>query len=391
MKFASLLFVAFAIAACTDPAPGPAGTVGLNDVSVLFPLPSTIDEPAALGLATAGNGGPLLAADRFAAIPVFADNPLPERAYDRWRIVSARIDPCFPDLGLLVTNPGACRRQLRLIAQPLTVGPPGIGGVVAEDAAIHLLYDLSAADFDAMRARWLAVGTDRTHDGATPLGVHPEIAAQGLAGPIATELRAIITRYAGPATLTQFTFLEGRGVAWEFGGRRVEGAALNALAIHGIGDASGQTTASDSTGIFSVSPASAEATALAPLAGEFVGGSIGGGEVKLTAPADQIAAALRTTLAIDDPTRFNADTLDCASCHLASRARERAATLGASSSGMAHFAVDGFDLGLVGLDSVKTSPQQQRAFGYFDGRPVWNQRTVNESAAVAAALAADAP
>ncbi len=356
----------------------------MNDVSVLFPLPSTIEEAAQLSLASAGKGGPLLTEARFAAIPVFADNPLPERAYDRWRIVAARIDPCFPDLAVLVSNPAACRR-LRLVAQPLATDP--LGAVVADDAAIHLLYDLSAADFDAMTVAWLAVATDQTRDPRTTLGIHPVIANEGLAGPTATTLREVaITTYAGAATLSQYTFVEGRGVAWEFGGLRVDGAGQNALPIHGIEDASGQVTVSDTDGVFGVSPASAEVRAMEPLAGEVTGGGVGGGEVTLTASAAAITAALRMTLTVDDPTLLNADTVDCASCHLATRARERARTLGASSAGLPRFAIAGFDLSLGDLGSAAASPQQQRAFGYNGREAMWNQRVVNESAAVAAAL-----
>ncbi|MCE9573395.1 MAG: hypothetical protein K8W52_09575 [Deltaproteobacteria bacterium] len=379
------LALALSLAACTeDPVDPPAGAVGLNDVSVLFPLPPTIDEPAQLSLASAGKGGPLLTEARFAAIPVFADNPLPERAYDRWRIVAARIDPCFPDLAVLVSNPAACRRQLRLVAQPLGAD---VSGVTVEDASIHLLYDLAPADFDALATAWLAVGNDQTHDPRTTLGIHPVIANEGLAGPTATTLRGLVTTYAGEGTLSQFTFVEGRGVAWEFGGMRVDGAGQNALPIHGIEDASGQVTASDTNGVFSVSPASAEARAMDPLAGEVSGGGIGGGTVTLTASADAITAALRTTLTIDDPTTLNADTVDCAACHLATRARERARTLGASSDGLPRFAIDGFDLSLGDLGSAAASPQQQRAFGYNGRVAMWNQRVINESAAVADVLA----
>lgn len=374
------------IAGCTDdPIDPPAAEVGLNDVSVLFPLPPTPDAAAQLSLSSPGRGGPLLTSAQFAAIPVFADNPLPERAYDRWHIVAARIDPCFPDLGAIATNPAACRRQLRLVAQPLV--DDGTGHTAADDASIHLLYDLPAADFDALVRAWLAVGTDQTRDHRATLGVHPTIAFEGLTGPTATTLRGLITQYAGGATLSQFTFVEGRGVAWEFGGLRVDNGNLNALPIHGIEDASGQVTASDTNGVFSVSPASADARAMDPLAGEFTPGPVGGGEVKLTASADAIATALRMTLTIDDPTQKNADTVDCAACHLATRARERAATLGASSSGFDHFTQDDYDLGLGDLGSAAASPQQQRAFGYNGTTAMWNQRVINESAAVAATLA----
>jgi hypothetical protein len=372
--------LAFVTSCTTTPSPGPT-TIGLADVSVLLPLPASDADPSTLRLDTPGNGGALLPKAMFDAIPVFADNPLPERAYANWRIVSARIDPCFPDLALLVTNPAACRRQLRLVAQPI-VPIEGDGPVGFSDNAIHLLYDLSEPEFTAMATRWLAV---RSTDPTAPLGVHPTIRTQGLAGAVATELRATIAAYAGAATLSQFTFLEGRGVAWEFGGFKLAGGALQPIAIHGA-DATSQVTTSDETGQFGITPPSPEASGLEPLRGERVpDGSIGGGTVVLTADPAAIHTAMQLTLDVDNPAKqFNPDTLDCASCHVASRARSRATGLGATTDGLAAFTADGFDLELVLSTGLQSSPQQQRAFGYNGDQAVWNQRTVNESAAVAA-------
>lgn len=360
--------------------------VGMADVSVLLPLPASDTDPDALRLDAAGRGGPLLPRAMFDAIPAYLDNPLVERAYERWRVVAARIDPCFPSLALLDGNPDACRRQLRLVAQPFG-GGPGFG-----DHAIHLLYDLPAADFDAMATRWLALRTATSSDPTRRLGVHPEVVAQGLGGAVASELRAIITTYAGAGTLAQLTFVEGRGVAWEFGGFMVRaGGVLEPIAIHGIAadaDARAQVTTSDAAGVFAVSPSTPEAVGLGPLAGEHVGGGVGGGEVALTAQPAQVRAAMQLSLDVDSPDQgFNPDTIDCASCHLATRARTRALTLGASAEGLDSFDLDGFDLELDLPELVKHSPQQQRAFGYNGTTPVWNQRTINESAAVAAYFA----
>jgi hypothetical protein len=378
-----------ALGCTTDhPTPG-AAALGLADVSVLFPLPTSLTDPALLRLDSPGNGGPLLTQARFDALPVFHVNAPGGTSYADWRIVAARLDPCFPSLALLTTNPAACRRQVRLIAQPMGPAADGSGGpIAAQDAAIHLLYDLSEAEFATLAARWIAVRTPRSSDPARALGVHVEIAAEGNAGPIATELRATILAHAGTATLSQLTFMEGRGVAWAFGGLRIINGQATPIAIHGTG-ATDQTTTSDNIGIFNFQPASPEGTAMLSIAGEFVpdpNGNIGGGTVKLTAPPAALQAALTQSLAFDDPTQLDADTADCAGCHAATRARARAATLGASADALPRFALAPYNLGIDAQAPFVTSMLQQRAFGYNGTFAIWNQRVVNESAAVAAEL-----
>lgn len=365
--------------------------VGTNDVSILLPLPSSAAEiDALLPVSAAGVGGPLLPEAHFDAITVFADNPQENRAYDQWRIVAARIDPCFPTLALLDTDPAACRRQLRLIAQPVQVDP--LLGVVAQDATIHLFFDQDAATFRELAAAFVALQTATTQADATPLTVHPTIAAEGLTGATQQALRDLITTYAGVARLTQLTFMEGRGVAWEFGGMMIDaGGARTDIAIPGLAAADGntrQTNGSDFNGIFDITPASAESTQLqAALAGTVVGDpKAGGAQVELQAPVDDITAALQLSLDLDNPTTpFNPDTVDCISCHVAGRARARAAVLGFPSDGLAQFS-NRRDLSLAWPQANLGAPTAMRMFGYNEQVTLIGQRVVNESAAVADAL-----
>ncbi len=117
-------------------------------------------------------------------------------------------------------------------------------------------------------------------------------------------------------------------------------------------------------------------------------GTIGGGMVRLTAAPAAIRSAMQLSLDIDNPGKsFNPDTIDCASCHVATRARGHARNLGATLAGLEAFS-SGLDLTLDLVAGVSDTPQQQRAFGYNREVAVWNQRTINESAAVAAYLSA---
>ena len=136
-------------------------------------------------------------------------------------------------------------------------------------------------------------------------------------------------------------------------------------------------------------PRSAAGEVLHALAGEPDNGPFGGTggtKARLTASAEEIRKGLQESLDIDHPAKQNPDTVDCSACHAAGRARDRAGMLGASSAGMDRFQGAGFNLSIEALGDIRPRLVEQRAFGYNGGYPVWNQRTVNESAAVAQAL-----
>ena len=186
--------------------------------------------------------------------------------------------------------------------------------------------------------------------------------------------------------------MQGRSVAWQFGGFRVINGVRTPLAIFGIdasapGGGTTQTTSIDVDEVFQTTPTTTAFNGLLPLAGAAVDdGSPGGLSAMLTASPTDITAALQHTFDLETPSKFNPDTLDCSSCHIAGRARDRAEELGASSDGLAHFEEAPFNLSLQIDPSLRHTVQQQRAFGFRDGLPVWNQRVINESALIATTL-----
>lgn len=371
--------------------------VGVNDVSVLFPLPASAADANALRLSTAGNGGPLFGQDDFDRISVFqaqegpgSEPPFP---YDTWRVVSARIDPCFPSLSFLESDPSMCRHQLRVVAQPISPAEgPGFAGF--EDAAIHLLYDLSESDFRTLATAWINLGGTEMRDGREALGVSPRMTSEGLSGAYATGVRNLIVEYAGSATLSQFTFVIGRFVSWDFGGFRVTPTGRVPVQIHGIpADVALQTTTTDSASDdpFDVSPSTAEADGLDALSGavEITDGPIGGTRFYLNATEEELAAAARLSFELDNPTSsFNPDTLDCSTCHLAGRARDRGIAHGLDVTGLPRYENARHNLEIELGSAVTDHVSQQRAFGYRGNEAMINHRVVNESAAVADSLEA---
>ena len=361
-----------------DPPAAPVGPLSLNDVSVLFPLPDRLATKGLLGLDVEAAGGPLLSRERFSAIAVFADPPDPRLAYESFRVVALRADPCFPDLHALETDPSACRTQLRLVAQPLADRLDGTG-TGAVDSAIHLLYDLDAATFESLVD---ALVDAAEPDPEAPLGIDPTMARDGLLSSRGSAMRALITTYAGAATLAQLTFVRGDdSFTWRFGGLRVQpDGSLQPIEIHGIdpgpdGELVAQQVRFD-FGPTSVTPSSDFTRALEPLFG-----TMSDGRVVLAASRDLVRDALAAALEIESPDEHHPDDVDCASCHVAGPLRERAELLGHSADGLPRFAST-LPLRNSTAVELRVLPSRVRAFGYFREEPVISQRTINETAAV---------
>lgn len=370
--------------------PPPTGPLGLNDVSILFPLPTRVSSPHTLRLSSPGNGGPLLSRADFDRIPVFAEDPQPELEYEDFHVVGARVDPCFPDLAALTNDPASCRRQIRLVAQPLVDGALAEPSTVAQDSAIHLLFDLDVASFDALVAVLVALREDRPSDPTEVLDVHPVLRSEGEGGSVGTALRALILEHAGPATLSKFTFMRGdENFFWDFGGVKVEGESRTPIAIHGIeateeADPYTQFIGFD-FGPVTVHPPTDHSRSMEVLFGERSSDVVGGEGFSFTGTLEEQRAAHEAAQRIENPRERHPENVDCASCHLAGPLRARFEETGGAGSDRFRFR-SGFDLTLTTPAEFVGQPNRVRAFGYFHSSPSLSQRAVNESAAVAEAL-----
>ncbi len=377
--------IAMVVPACSDAGDGsehappfrPA-TIGLNDVSVLFPLPPPNDVDALLSFSSAASRGPLLSNEQFDAIrPLAAATAAdPAAAFARWRIVAARIDPCFPDARALSTHAAACKRQIRLAAQPIAVTT---AGVTALDHAIHLLYEIPEAEFTTLATEWVSLQTERTRSHDVPLGVHPTLIEEGLRGKTATRLEQLIVDHAGKDNLVKVTFTVGGGTTWTFGSvARTSSGAFEVERIPSIDageDGSSQfvQTSDTGAGFFIAGPQSPSVQKLDVLL-----------DLKATAP--EIKDAFQTAFDLENPlSGISSANVDCVSCHIAGRVKERAFFLGAKADGAsAYTAVRNGSLAVS--DETRRTIRQVRALGYNGIEPVLSLRAVNESDAVATAL-----
>lgn len=346
-----------------------------NDVSVLFPLTPESNTDL-LSPSDVGTGGPLLPRRAFGQM----DGEFLTRSFDpgdptynALRVVGFRYDPCF------VSVPGGtCQPQLRLVLQALEPGDPG--QLVAADGAIHLMFNLSAADAvgAASDLRALVPLAPENRDVAA-LQVSPALHAQGVRGAYGSALRAYILRYAGERTLARMTFMTrelARQGTWVFGGFKLADyphttGAEGPITIFGV-DAKKQT-------VSNMLPAAKEVAYIVDPEFADPVGRPGASNMHFEgfAPngAEHTALAGWMNRQQDGAGLVTPDTSDCASCHLADHIRTAVETkLGART---------GATITGEKLPSAADAFQDNlRAFGYFFDSPAISARAANETAAI---------
>lgn len=364
----------------------------LNDVSILYPLPSSINEMGEMiQLSDIGRGGPLIPNRYLERTPALSQfqNQIDERR--SLRVVAVRIDPCFADEALV------CRRQIRLSWQPL-VGLPD-GRVTSIDAALHSFYDLSEEEFsnflsELSEARRLYGFSSR----GWPLQIHPVLRAQGLNGAFARVLKNLILKYAGDDNLRKLTFMVVRGpeVFWGFGGYEIDANGvttpvliprMGSLVLHQSFVNHSQAGDDFIRAILSPTPIEGERLDL------FIRGS-----AKLTQSGiseEEIVRALRAGHMAENPGHHNPNTLDCVSCHLAQSVLDFGERLFPSLAVLARtpeavYKNDEFNLSQAGSGMGGAAKpwhtRNLRAFGYFGSTPAISRRVIHESAEAARVL-----
>ncbi|MBN8616850.1 MAG: hypothetical protein J0L92_40075 [Deltaproteobacteria bacterium] len=344
----------------------PADEIGMNDVSILFPL----DEGgmALWPITIAGSHGPLLDAAAYASVaPLRRGEAAP---LDALRVVAVRLDPCFPADG------GACQPMVRLVAQPLRLGVPGF-----DDAAVHLHYPITDVELDVMLE---TIASARESSGVASdaaFGVHPALASEGVVGSFGAMLRTLVLDHAGLDRLDRITFTTrtaSRAASWEWGRIDREGGSFVRVAMPASGTSATelQSLTGDGLRAYTTTPPS-------PTAGLLVG-AFGMSDDLGSTPEAERAAILGRIQDVLHPARENPESVDCASCHVAMHADRaaRAAWPGVTPSS------EPFTSSLPLDTPTPTLRDRIRAFGYFDEEPQINTRVVNETAAVVEAFRA---
>lgn len=346
-------------------APPPPPSLGMNDVSVLFPLPDRLSAPGYLRATDQGAHGILLPRKVFDLIPTFPVVPAEGLVYDRMRVLSLRFDGCGGPRD-------DCHPQIRLVLQPLR------DDGLARDSALHVFYRLGPASMGEVvgalrRMRALAPGLT---DG--PLDVNPALAAQGVMGPWGAALRELLLRHIGEQRLTRMTFfLRAPPVqeVWFFGGVERTDGAFVVMDIVGVGRGNQRVIRTEEAQGYRYDLTPEGATPEDH-------GAVLSAAASARVSAEARNAALASLHRVENPERYVPDQLPCAGCHLATYLlAEAGRTHGVTPEG---FAADRFtsrhDLSLRGGSGDVSS--SLRAFGWFNADAMIAQRTVNESAAV---------
>jgi len=334
--------------------------IDLEDVSILYPLP----EGRAVDALIAADG--IVPRDLVLRMPPLVPGEAPGDTYEWLRVVAVRFDPCFG----AAPGDSACRAQMRLVLQPAGK-TTDLATIVMADAAVHVFYEL--ADFGAVAKKLAAMAGAHA---PRPLGVNTTLKAQGLDGPYARDLRALVQDEAARGRLSRVTFMAllGQGNKWEFGGFDVANDAVTDLAIPG-------TSSSRESMLLNKSPRNFAKTISPDAAPEPSATLLFDSFGALSADEEALAGAYEAALRIEDPRAHSPSDVDCVMCHTIGSSRAWADLTLLPQKTSSAFAAPGFDLSRT--SSVAADPGVLRAFGYFDIVPAVSQRTVNESAAVA--------
>lgn len=329
----------------------PDGGLSVNDVSWLLPLSNAL--PPLSDFLTPAQ----LTASRYETVATA-------------RVVSVRIDPCFP------VAAGVCQRQVRLVAQALDPDT-----LQTEDSAIHLFFVFDEASWsDVRRDVYDLARQSGGRTAGVALGIHPVLAQDGLNGAWGTAMRSFLTRHCTPARLHEVAVMNAN-VDWRFFRFSVMGGVLTRIATTG-------------TGLFSLLPmdevrlqrqgygqvgqgAEVEPEGIVDADGGVVTTVLERIAAQRNVQGDVREAIERLENPIDTPTPL----IDCGICHRATQVRVDHEQRRGLTARPARF----------GLPAVtKATPalglNDFHAFSYLNDQPAIIDRTVYESVLVANSL-----
>ncbi|HEY0711769.1 MAG TPA: hypothetical protein VGF45_03790 [Polyangia bacterium] len=355
-----------------------ATAVGVNDVSYLFPLPKTVAEINHLLAVDPKRAGATLLNDAMMATALKEGFfVLGGDAFrSELRVVGLRLDPCAAVTA--VPDQATCRSEVRLVAQPVR----DFGGVVStSDIAMHLLYQVTRADLDALLVGLLALKPGNENLSALPLGPHPLMVKQGLAGAFTKGVNALILKYVAPAKLVKVATMSisREPDEWDFVQFEVRAGNLVAKNIAGLDDAS-HPSPRMFISVGSIPGGRRYSFATADEAIGFPKALLTSTSVQQLSP-EALKAAMGRLGDIENPAKSSVEKVDCASCHFGIEARAFYEGLTKTKTTLSFVPPPGQNV----VQSVPATgaPGNTRAFGYIGQTVSVSQRVINESARVA--------
>ncbi len=383
-----VLFLSFNLSAQTS-------HLGLNDVSILLPLPKDTKEMAQLlsptSEAVPGKQNELLPASIFKFLPILTPLIDQEVMYqNNLKVVGIRFDPCFSE-GF---GPTVCQAQIRLVWQPIHFKTnSGTGAITPNtvDAAVHSFYKLTNAEWNQVIT---AVKNISPADLKAPLQINPTLLSERYTGPYWNSLKKIVLQFAGKKNFFRATASTIRmDRVWGFQG--VEMKADGTWGQMEIPTLKSPTspTAKVINQAFFVEPES-----LLNLT-EFKGGVTlmetsnktwfrllaDSKKFKDTQSEDDIREAIKIAFKLENPGQHNPGTIDCVSCHLAQTVRLWGNKHFPTWDTNALFPKEAYVNTKINMKNTSVNPSftnRIRNFGYFNDEPIISQRLLNETAEI---------
>lgn len=366
-------------ASASRPAPPGPDPLGMNDLSVLLPLPDDLARPvlAAVG----GDGPPLIDRRWFDALVARPADIAPRSGaaagFGDYQVVAVRFDLC--DRRAIGPCPRDAAGRLRLVLQPLyTRGDRTLAQTFAQDIALHAFYPIPPGDLPAVLDELRGLARLQPAPRDAPLAVSS--AARDPA--YRAGLRALVLRYARAEALVRLTVIgqiaDAAAFAWRFRGldRRGDGFAPMVIPELAATEQTAQLAGGDT--VYRIAPV-ADAPAGFALA-------VNGPRFNAAGNPGQ-AAALAALAAIQNPrVRGNADT-QCVACHVATHLMaRRTARTGIAAASLPNW----FDspAARAAPNIAGDDARVVRAFGWAGNVPAISQRVANETAEVLAEIAA---
>ena len=355
---------------------------GMNDVTIIYPLPYYPQETSQLvSPQFSGAGGALLPEKYFQKLPSINQGEAKHITYQNLRVVAARIDPCF-------LFKGECLHQVRLVWQPLGKSSYGsstrFGLLEAKDAAVHSLYTLDAAAFNALLEDYSALreneGVDLSDE---PLQVHPVLSEQGLGGSFAQGLRELLTKHIGERNLWRVTAMSTfvGGDQWTFQGFNIREDGTQEIVIPRTHGARQQRffTSSLTQSDFS----NGQLTPV-PLGTDNLQALLRNSRALPSKSSPLLRELAASVARIENPNIHTPETMDCVSCHTAQTAGSILFSRVSSLQRDPGHVEASFSSSspLLNLSTRQGSTQILRALGYFERHLILSRRVINETAKV---------
>lgn len=363
-----------------------ANPVGMNDVSMLLPIPKSAEDLKAnyLNGATMLTSGALVSS---ATLKLFdwkttsADIDLRKREnIERLVVLGIRLDPCFKDL---FTD--ACRPQIRLIAQEAVFGGDQTG---TADVGVHLFFDTTGANVRSLisfaadyRTKALGAGSAKAI-----LQAQPIITQEGMIGKFWTAFRPQLLNVLGQAKLTRSAFFTVLPTTrdWMFRSFDIQDGVATPLAIAGVKEKF-QPVDNQSTSTVDFLTSSADLPRATPATDQTFDYLRDSAEFRRS--GDSRVKPFQVTLErLENPTVHLPGTIDCLSCHSTPAIKSSLRKAGIATVANDSTFVTKTAGSLFNLYETRYEARDLRLFGYRDRSPIVGQRVINESAAIVDSL-----